>query len=192
MDESLFYTSKLKKFYQYNRRMPSFSEFAEMFGYRSKNSVTKLVAKLKEENLIEQDEKGKIIPTQEFLKIPVFDFVSAGFASPVEENIDKKINLEEYLIEHPTTTFLITVSGDSMEGEGIRDGDIVIVEKGGDPSPGDIVVANIDGGYTLKILRKDSRGKIYLEAANDKYPDFYPEEELSIFGTVKGVVRKYS
>jgi repressor LexA len=189
-DQTLLYTSKLKKFYRYNKRMPSFSEFADMFGYRSKNSVSKAVTKLKLYNLIAQDEKGKLIPTDEFMKVPVFDFVRAGFASPVEENISKKIDLDEYLIEKPSSTFLITVSGDSMEGRGILNGDIVIVEKGTKAVVGDIVVAYIDGGYTLKILRKDKSGKIYLEAANDKYPNFYPEEELVIFGKVKGVIRK--
>ena len=85
---------------------------------------------------------------------------------------------------------MIKVSGDSMIEAGIHTGDIVIVDKGMNPKVDDIVVAEVDREFTLKYLKKDKRGH-YLHAANPKYPDFYPREELKIFGVVTGVIRKY-
>lgn len=85
---------------------------------------------------------------------------------------------------------MIKVSGDSMIEAGINTGDIVIVDKGIHPKVDDIVVAELDREFTLKYLKKDSKGH-YLHAGNSKYPDFHPREELKIFGVVIGVVRKY-
>jgi len=80
-----------------------------------------------------------------------------------------------------------------MEGVGIYQGDIVIVERKKEASLGAIVLAQIDREWTLKILRRNrTTRKYYLVAANAKYPDFYPQEDLQIFGTVKAVVRKFN
>lgn len=78
-----------------------------------------------------------------------------------------------------------------MLGAGIFEGDIVIVEKKNEALSGDIVLAQIDNEWTLKIFKKDRQKKMYfLEAANPKYPPFYPERELQIYGIVKAVIRK--
>lgn len=84
---------------------------------------------------------------------------------------------------------MIRVSGDSMIDAGIHAGDIVVVDKGKHPKVDDIVVAEMDREFTLKYLKKNKRGH-YLHSGNPKYPDFYPREELKIFGVVIGVVRK--
>jgi repressor LexA len=85
---------------------------------------------------------------------------------------------------------MIKVSGDSMIEAGIHTGDIVIVDKGMSAKVDNIVVAEVDREFTLKYLKKDSKG-YYLHAGNSKYPDFHPREELKIFGVVVGVIRKY-
>lgn len=92
---------------------------------------------------------------------------------------------------HPTSTVMIRVQGDSMIDAGIFTGDIVIVDRGQRGKVNDIIVAEVDREYTLKYLKRDSKG-YYLQAGNKKYPPIHPKEELKIFGVVIGVVRKYS
>ena len=116
--------------------------------------------------------------------------VHAGF--PIIADEDKKyLTLDEYLINDPVSSFLFTVRGDSLIGAGVFDGDLVVIEKDKKALPGDIVLAEIDREWTLKILRKKvNNNQYYLEAANPKYPNFYPVSEMTIFGVVRAVVRR--
>ncbi len=77
-----------------------------------------------------------------------------------------------------------------MTGAGIMDGDMVIVEKGKSPNTGDIVIAEVDGEWTMKYFRRKGK-QIILEAANPKYPDIIPKRELRLGGVVTAVIRKY-
>ena len=88
------------------------------------------------------------------------------------------------------TSYLLEVKGDSMIDEGIHEGDLVIVERRNDAKDGDIVIAEVDGGFTMKFLRKKG-DQIYLEPANKNYKPIYPEHDLKISAVVKGVIRKY-
>ncbi len=116
--------------------------------------------------------------------------VCAGFPSPAEEELREVISFDEYLVAHPETSFLLSVTGDSMAGAGIMEKDLVIVERGRQPKNGDIILAEIDGNWTMKYFRK--KGKmITLEAANPKYPPIVPQTELRIAGVVTALVRKY-
>jgi repressor LexA len=98
--------------------------------------------------------------------------------------------MDEYLITRPESSFLLKVSGDSMIGEGIMEGDLVIVEKGREPKNGDVVIAEVDGEWTMKYFRKQGED-IILEAANPKYPLIKPRTELKLGGIVTAVIRKY-
>jgi len=98
--------------------------------------------------------------------------------------------MDEYLIPRPNSSFLLEVSGDSMIGEGIMEGDLVIVERGREPKTGDVVIAEVDGEWTLKYFKKRN-GQVTLEAANPKYPVIRPKSELRLGGIVTAVVRKY-
>ena len=80
--------------------------------------------------------------------------VAAGFPSPADDYVEVGIDLNEQLIRHPTSTFFLRVSGDSMTGAGIHDGDLLVVDRSLDPRPGRIVVAVLDGGFTLKRLAR--------------------------------------
>ena len=100
------------------------------------------------------------------------------------------MSMDEYLITKPDASFLLTVSGDSMIGEGIMEGDMVIVEKGRAPKVGDVVIAEVDGDWTMKYFKKEN-GKVYLEAANPKYPIIRPRTDLQLGGVVPAVIRKY-
>src|ERR1700693_3413162 len=86
--------------------------------------------------------------------IGVLGSVAAGFPSPAEEELVDTLSLDDLLIQNREATFLLKVSGDSMTGAGILPGDMVIVDKGQTPKSGDIVIAEVDGAWTMKYLRK--------------------------------------
>ena len=180
---------KIRSFYRFHKRMPSFSEVARLFNYASKNAAYRLIEKLISKGLISKDSKGKLLPSSK-MSLPILGYVQAGFPLPAEEELIDTLNLDEYLISKPEISFMLKVSGDSMVDAGIQPNDIVIVEKKAQPKNGDIVLAQVDQEWTLKYFYKE-KNKISLVAANAKYPPIFPKEELSISGVIKGVIRKY-
>ncbi|MEI6532411.1 MAG: transcriptional repressor LexA [Candidatus Roizmanbacteria bacterium] len=183
------YLDKVKGFYKKARRLPSYSEMLNLFGFASKNAVYKVVQQWIEDGIIQKD-NNKFAPTSKFFSLPLLGLVKAGFPIIAEEN-KSYLTIDEYLIEDPKESFLLKVSGDSMVGAGIFEGDIVIINKRKDARSGQVVLAQIDQEWTLKILRKDN-GKPYLEAANPNYPELHPKKDLEIYGVVRGVVRKFN
>lgn len=176
---------------------PSLADLAIAFGVSSKNAVAKVVNALVAEKFLEKDPKGRIkIIAQASddaaprLELPLYGPIAAGFAAPAEEQISETITIEDYLVRDRQNTFLLRVKGDSMINAGIQPGDLVVVERGTEPRVGDIVVGILDGEFTLKRLRRD-KGKYYLQAENDAYPDLYALEELQVAGIVRAVLRKY-
>ncbi len=185
------YLQKISDFYFDYGRLPSYSEIMELTGLRSKNSVYKLMQKLLDNNWVEKDEFGKYVPGPRMTgTVSVLGTVQAGFPSSAEEELADVLSLDDFLVEKKEATYVLEVSGDSMVDAGIMPGDLVLVERGREPKSGDIVVAEVDNEWTVKYFRR-SGPKIYLEAANNKYPDFYPEEELKIEAVVRAVLRKY-
>jgi len=181
---------RIARFYKKNGRMPSFSEIGELVGLKSKNAVSKLVGKLEGFKILSRDKRGRLIPGSIAVSLRVLGTVEAGFPSPAEEELLDTLSLDELLIQNREATFLLKVSGDSMSGAGILPGDMVIVDKGQPPKSGDIVIAEVDGQWTMKYLRK--RGDtITLVPANPKYQPIKPKNELRIAGIVTAVVRKY-
>ena len=180
---------KLRTFYRQQKRLPSYQEICDMFGYSSKNAAVYLVNKLIEADILEKDEKGKLLPKKLF-HIPHLGVIRAGYPAPVEGSLGDSIDFYEYLLNIPGDIFSLTVRGDSMIDEGINDGDIVIVEKNAHPHTGDIVAANVDGEWTVKYFAQKD-GRIYLKPANIAYPIIKPRESLVIGGIVASVIRKY-
>lgn len=180
----------IAQFYHYHGRMPSFSEIGELTGLRSKNAVSKLVRKLEDLQVLERDRTGRLVPGSIASSVRVLGTVEAGFPSPAEEELADTLSLDDLLIQNREATFLLKVSGDSMSGAGVLPGDMVIVDRGQAPKSGDIVIAEVDGEWTMKYLRK--RGSsVTLVAANPKYQPITPKNELKIAGVVTAVVRKY-
>jgi repressor LexA len=180
----------ISHFYRQKRRMPSFSEIGEMVGLRSKNAVFKLINKLEQLKVLERDAKGRLLPRSIAYSVKILGTVEAGFPSPAEEALADTLSLDELLIQNPDATFLLKVSGDSMFEAGILPGDMVLVDKGKVPKSGDIVIAEVDGEWTMKYLRK--RGdSVTLIPANPLYKPIKPKKELKIAGVVTAVVRKY-
>ena len=122
-------------------------------------------------------------------ELKILGVVEAGFPTSAAEELIDTMSLDEYLIENREATFLLKVKGDSMKDAGIIPGDLVIVERGKQPKNEDIVVAEIDGEYTMKYFKKSGKD-ISLEPANKKYKTIYPKESLSIVAVVKAVIRK--
>lgn len=182
------YLETLQSFYKKNKRLPSYSEMLTLFGLASKNAIHKIVKNLIDAGYLDKA-MGKLAPTGQFFQIPLFGNVKAGFPTGAEEDLNF-MSLDEYLVDNPNSSFMLKVAGDSLEGIGIFKGDIVILEKAKEANRGEIVLALIDGEWTLKIIEKVD-GKTVLRSANPKYPDFYPHLSLEIFGVVRSVIRKY-
>ncbi|MFA4874557.1 MAG: transcriptional repressor LexA [bacterium] len=180
----------LRSFWRRNKRLPTYSEICRIFGYSSKNAAFRLAAKLVDEGYIDKDPAGRLIPCGERMGIPLVGYVQAGFPTPAEEELIDTLSLDDFLIDKPEASFLLKVSGDSMIDAGIHEGDLVIVERGGRPKSGDIVLACVDNEWTLKYLHR-AGSEVELVPANPKYPVIRPEGELTIGGIVKAAIRRY-
>lgn len=186
------YKNKIISFYRKNKRMPGYNEIMQLTHFKSKNAVYKLINKLVEEGIVEKDSQGKLSPKNLVGQIPMLGLVEAGIptVAEAESMTGETMSIDEYLVRNREGTYVLEVKGDSMIEEGIREGDLVIVERKNEPKEGDIVIAEVDGGWTMKFLRKKN-GKTYLEPANKNYKPIYPEYDLKIAAVVKGVIRKY-
>ena len=178
----------LKKAYG-KEPLPSFEKIAQTFGFKHKNSVWQYFKKLKECELIKEKNGKFFINPECFGAILFTSSVRAGFATVAEDTIERRVSLDEdFDLDNPSV-FMFTVSGDSMVNAGIFDGDKVIVKKTPYAKDGDIVLAYIDNGYTLKTYRQKD-GKIWLQPENPDYPDIIPKEVLTIFGVATGIARQ--
>lgn len=117
--------------------------------------------------------------------------VPAGFPSPADDYIEGRLSLDEHLVRHKESTFFMRVAGDSMMGLGIFDGDLLVVDRAMPATHGRVVIAVVDGEFTVKQLIDTARGQL-LRAAHPDYPDVHikPEQDLSIWGVVQWNVHK--
>ncbi len=185
------YKNKIISYYKNHKRMPSYAEIMDLLGFKSKNAVYKLVNKLVAEGIVGKDSQGRLIPHKLAGEVPLLGIVEAGIPTTAEEDVLDTFNLDEYFIRDVGKTFILEVKGDSMIEEGIKEGDLVVAERTQNPKEGDIVIAQVDGGWTMKYLRMKNGKPSHLEPANKKYKPIYPEYEFTIAAVVKGVLRKY-
>ena len=178
-------------FYERELRVPSFAEMGELFGLKSKNAVSKAVSQLERLGVLKRTGDGRISLGSRALGFCHLGEIGAGFPSPAEEELSDTVALDSLLVLNRTSTFLLTVSGDSMIEAGLMPRDIVLVDTSISPRQGDIVVACVDGQWTMKYFCRDKKGAICLEAANPKYPRLYPQEQLQIHSVVVSSVRRY-
>mgnify|MGYP002138693286 CR=1 FL=1 len=171
--------------------MPSYSEMMKVFGFKSKNAVFKLIDKLISEGIVDKDSSGKLIPNKLFGEVRMLGIVETGFPTIAEEDVmGDTLTLDEFLIGNKDATYMLKVKGDSMIEAGIQEGDMVLVERSNQAKVDQIVIAEVDGGFTMKYY-KTKNGKPYLLPANSSLKPIYPEEELRIVDVVKAVIRKY-
>ena len=118
-----------------------------------------------------------------FLIPLVKETIAAGFPSPAEDYIELGIDLNKYLIKNPISTFFLRVSGNSMNNAGIYNDDLLIIDRSINPNPGHIVVALLDGEFTLKRLIK-KKDTYYLKADKENYPaiNLYEYKDIQIWG----------
>jgi SOS-response transcriptional repressor LexA len=188
------YKNKIADFCRSNRRVPGYQEFQKLTGFKSKNAVFKLIGKLVDDGLFEKDSRGKLSMKALFGEVPMLGVVEAGIPTVAEGKTDflDNTSVEEFLLgDVKGDTFMLEVKGDSMIDAHIAEGDTVLVERKENPKLGDIVVALVDGGWTLKFYRKDKAGQVYLEPANENFENIYPEYELQIAAVVRAVIRKF-
>lgn len=187
MEEAI---QKIRIFFKKQRRLPTYQELADVMGFASKNAAFKLAQRLIDEGWLEKDEKGKLLPRNLFAPLPNTGIVKAGFPTVAEEDMQDIISFDQYLVNRPEATFILTVSGDSMIEAGIHEGDLVLVDRIQKVQVGDIVVAQVDGEMTMKYYHKQG-DKVVLMPANKNYPPIHPQESLEIAGVVVSVIRKY-
>jgi repressor LexA len=182
------------------RPCPSQREIAGRFGFASKTAVACHVRALVKKGVLAV-EAGKArslrlvnlasASRRTVVEVPLFGTIPAGFGADREQETAEcvPVTIDSIGFKPTRNTFALRVSGDSMIGKHICDGDIVVLEHGPDPRPGQIVAALIDGQSTLKtfILKN---GKPYLRAENPNYPDLIPAQELMIQGVFKALIRK--
>ena len=117
--------------------------------------------------------------------------IPAGFPSPAEDHIDIPLDLNEHLIRHPAATFYVYAKGNSMQNSGIYDGDLLIVDRAVEPKLKNIVIAIIDGEFTVKRISK-IKNKIYLLPDNKEYQPIEIKDSLNfqIWGVVIYTIHK--
>lgn len=126
------------------------------------------------------------------LAFPLLEsLIPAGFPSIAEDYVDRALNLNELLIQHPAATFFVRVSGDSMINAGIRSGDILIVDRALTPTNNKIVIARIDGELTIKRLRREG-DRILLCPENPAYEPLVitPSMDFEVWGVVTCVIHR--
>ena len=118
--------------------------------------------------------------------------VRAGFPSPAEDFAVNRLDLTQLLITHPQATFLLRVAGASMREAGIDDGDTLVVDRAIKPRHGHIVVAVVDGEFTVKQLYQRA-GRVRLKAANPTFPDIEPKDgqTIEVWGVVSSCIKRF-
>lgn len=111
--------------------------------------------------------------------------IAAGFPSPADDHLQSELNLQDALVHHPAATFFMKVEGDSMTGCGIFSGDLLIVDRSLDPVDGAVVIAVLDGEFTVKRFRR-SKGQVLLATENSDYPPITVSKGMDFY--VWGVV----
>jgi DNA polymerase V len=147
---------------------------------------------------------AKVIPffshTLEYLDFEVIEsfalpllasYISAGFPSPADDYLEDRIDLSKYLIQNPTSTYMMRVKGNSMQDANIHDGDILVIDKALNPADGLPVVCFLDGEFTVKTFRR-IKDKAFLYPANPNYKPIEVTEnmDMRVWGVVVWVLHK--
>jgi repressor LexA len=184
------YLAKLRAYYGKQGVLPSYAAIGRLVGLSSKASVAEMVGRLKRQRFLDSAPDGRLRPGSRFYERAVAEYVRAGAPTSSEDGPTEHMSIDAHLIRDQQNTSLVRVRGDSMIDAGIRDGDIVVVERRSNARDGEIVVASIDGEFTLKRLVRE-RGRPVLRAENPACATLRPQRELNIFGIVVGLVRSY-
>ncbi len=128
------------------------------------------------------------------VRLPLFSTkVAAGFPSPADDHLEAQLDLNDYLIKNPASTFYVRVEGNSMLGAGIHPDDLLVVDLSLEPRDGNVVIAIVNGEFTVKRLHVAKNKTVSLHPENDKYPVITIEEsmEFRIWGVVTSVIHSF-
>lgn len=134
------------------------------------------------------------IPSESPVSLPLFGVsVQAGFPSPADDHVKARLNIHDYLVKNDNYTFMVRVVGESMRDAGLMPGDIAVVDRSRDAAIGNIVLAVIDGEFTIKQLGRADNGNVLLCPANPAYQaiEITDATHFEIWGVVTGSLRKY-
>jgi SOS-response transcriptional repressor LexA len=191
MGDDTAYLAELQDYFARHQALPSYARIGELTGLRSKSTVSALVARLKLHGFLEFTPDKRLKPGARFFERYLAESVRAGHPNPVSDDPPGALTIDNFLIDKPSQTVLVRVKGDSMEGAGILNGDIAVVERRGSANVGDIVVAVVDQDFTLKYLDRDRAG-YYLRPANPAYPNIRAKGALELFGVMVGLIRRHA
>ena len=124
--------------------------------------------------------------------LPLYgDAVPAGFPSPADDYLDMDLNLHDYLVQHPSATFCVRAIGDSMIDAGIQSSDVMVIDRALSPKNNDIVLAVVDGEFTVKRIKKNDE-VLYLMPANENYRPMKITEDMNfqVWGVVTFIIHK--
>ena len=190
----------IQKWQQMHGSAPSSQEISAQFGFRSPNAITGHLRLMRKKGVIAR-EPGKARSLRitsplaklrgRIVDIPLFGSIPAGLPQTREQDAEGCVSVDVDSIGYKPNrnAFALRVTGDSMIGKHILDGDFVVLEHGPEPHNGLIVAALIDGASTLKTFVMKG-GKPYLKAENPKYPNLVPAQELMIQGVFKALIRR--
>lgn len=189
---SLFqvYLTKFRSFYFEYRTVPTFEASKSIIGVQSKSAVHRFFQQMLDEwYLVKKD--GSYYPADRLVSLPLFDSVQAWKPIDVYDPQAKQVNVEDFLIDNPIQTVLLRVRWESMTNAWIHEWDIVAVDKQKQAHEWDMVIAFIDGQYTVKWLHKWNDWDWELHPDNPNFSVIRAREQLEIFWVVVGSMRKY-
>ncbi|WP_080707914.1 LexA family protein [Pantoea agglomerans] len=185
------YFNLLQDYYAENGVFPSFSGIASLVGLKTTSAVSAMVGRLKEAGFLVSLPGKRLAPGPRFYEREhITEVVPAGIPEGMINVGSDHVLIDRMLVAEPSRTVIISIKGDSMMDAGLIDGDNIVVKREEIYKSGDIVVAIVDGDFTVKYLAKDAQG-FYLKPGNQAYDDIRAKQEMKIFGLVTGSFRVY-
>jgi len=182
------YLGALQDYFARYQVVPSITELSSLWKIAGRSWTHRLVLRMKEAGYLEDTPGRRLKPGPRFFERSITDTVRAGVPQAANDVAPETLSIDRFLIARPSETELFRVRGDSMIDAQIADGDYVVIERRSFANPGDIVLARVDGEYTLKFLARDKHG-FFLEAANAAFEPIRPRHGLAIHGVMVGLFR---
>lgn len=184
------YLAQLQDYYARHRLIPSYARISELLGFSTKTAAAALVKRLQAAGYLQQTPDRRLSPTPRFFERPrAIASVRAGLPEQVLDAAADMVSIDELLVQRPSRTFFVPISGDSMRDAGLLEGDTAVCEQGRQARPGDIVVAVVDSELTIKTLVAEGK-RLVLRPENPDYPILRPDP-LQLIGVVTGSFRSY-
>jgi SOS-response transcriptional repressor LexA len=177
--------------YAKQRAMPTFAQVAQLAGI-SVSTAAFHIESLKASGYLSATDTGRLTPGKAFFQRVFAGYVRAGVPAYADASAGDGLLIDEYLVDAPSRTFLLTVKGESMSDAGLLPGDTVVVKRGAVAEPGDIVVVDANGEGTIKELARNAGGELFLRARNPAFADIWPVDGFELMGVVVGQFRRYA